>query len=160
MGAVTAPVTADRSSWEFDAGELPDLWPEPRDSLIVGLLPEPRRPGSDRQDMLLCDLMPVDTDVMVGASIGVAQLATVGLVMLHRRFTALRETRVAWAVGARLRRERLAAGEIPRIVMTGSYPTDDMIPDGVTFSGYRVRLRDHEFTSMIDVWEVRFPALV
>ncbi|MCK9904830.1 hypothetical protein MXD63_32955 [Frankia sp. Cpl3] len=148
------------TGWEFDAGGLRDLWPEPADSLIVGLLPEPVRSAGDGQDMLLCDLMRVDEDVMVGASIGVAQLTTVGLVILHRRFTALVQTRVAWAVGVRLRQERLAAGELPRIVMTGSLPNEEMIPDGVTFSAHRVRLRDHEVLTPVDVWEVRFPALV
>lgn len=154
MAAVTA------TPWEFDAAELPGLWPQARDGLIVGLLPEPLDPDSAGQGMSLCDHLAVDADVMVGASIGVAQLGTVGLVLVYRQYTPLMAARVAWEVGCRLRRERLAAGESPRVVMTGSYPSPDMVPDGVTFVRYRVRVRDCEVISLISVWEVRFPALV
>ncbi|CUU57460.1 hypothetical protein Ga0074812_112120 [Parafrankia irregularis] len=159
--AETTPSTATAATrWEFDSGGLRALWPEPSDSLIVGLLPASIQSGGEAQEMLLCDLIRVDADVMVGASIGVAQLATVGLVVLHRRFTSLMQTRVAWAVGVRLRQARLAAGTLPRVVMAGSLPSDDMIPDGVTFSAHRVHLRDHGVISPVQVWEANFPPLV
>lgn len=145
--------------WEFDAADLPGLWPQARDGLIVGLLPEPLDQDGDSQGMLLCDQVAVDADIMIGASVGVAQLGTVGLVLVYRQYTPLMAARVAWAVGCRLRRERLAAGESPRVVMIGSYPTPDLVPDGVTFVRYRVRVRDCEVVSLLNVWEVRFPAL-
>ncbi len=131
-----------------------------QDGLIVGLLPEPLSPEADGQDIVLCDVMDVAADVMVGASIGVVQLSTVGLVMLHRRFTPLVRSRVAWAVGTRLRRQRLVAGADPRVVMTGARPRADLVPDGVGFCGCRVRLRDEDAVSLIEVWEVVFPAWV
>ncbi|KPM50453.1 hypothetical protein ACG83_04720 [Frankia sp. R43] len=153
-GAVTA------TGWEFHTGQLPEFVPWHRDGLIIGMLPEPLRADSEAQEMLLSDQLAVDEEIMVGASIGIAQLAPVGLVLMHRRFTSLMESRVAWAVGIRLRRQRIMAGELPRIVMAGSRPNPDVTPDGVTFSLHRVRLRDHEVVLPIDVWEIHFPALI
>ncbi|WP_131745260.1 hypothetical protein [Frankia sp. Cppng1_Ct_nod] len=153
-GAATA------AGWEFDAGQLPEFLPRPCDGLILGLLPEPLEADSEAQQMLLSDHMQVDEDVMVGASIGIAQLAPVGLVVLHRRFTALMASRVAWAVGIRLRRQRLTTGDLSRVVMAGSKPNPDVIPDGVTVTMHRVRVRDHKVVSLIEVWEVHFLALV
>ncbi|MEX5637396.1 hypothetical protein [Parafrankia sp. FMc2] len=162
LGPQPRPRTADAPAaveWDVDAADLPDLVLKPDDSLIVGLLPGPTSPDRGGQDMLLCDLMPVDEIVLVGAGIGVAQLSTVGLVLVHRRFTALMQSRVAWAVGLRLRQRRRAAGELPRVVMAGSMPDGDMIPDGVTFTAHTVRVRDHGVISRLEVWEVHFPAL-
>ncbi|OHV21011.1 hypothetical protein BBK14_27195 [Parafrankia soli] len=148
---------ADTSRWEFEVGGLPELRIGYHDGLIVGLLPKPLHADSDDQEMLLCDVLDVDPDVMVGAGIGVAQLSTVGLVLLHRRVTPLKQSRVAWAVGTRVRRQRLVAGADPRIVMTGARPPSDVVPAGVSFSSYRVRLRDGDAVSEVEVWEVMFP---
>ncbi|WP_235013715.1 MULTISPECIES: hypothetical protein [unclassified Parafrankia] len=148
---------ADTSRWEFDVGALPELRIGYHDGLVVGLLPKPLHPDSDDQEMLLCDVLDVDPDVMVGAGVGVVQLSTVGLVLLHRRVTPLEQSRVAWAVGTRLRRQRLLTGANPRVVMTGARPPADVVPAGVSFSGYRVRLRDDDAVSEVEVWEVMFP---
>ncbi|CAI7974790.1 conserved hypothetical protein [Frankia sp. Hr75.2] len=157
MGPVTGLAVADTWNWEFDVGALPELRIGYHDGLIVGLLPKPLNRDSDDQEMLLCDVLDVDADVMVGAGIGVVQLSTVGLVLLHRRFTPLEQSRVAWAVGTRVRRQRLLAGADPRVVMTGARPPADLVPAGVGFSGYRVRLRDDDAVSEVEVWEAMFP---
>lgn len=161
MGPVSGLAVAGTWNWEFDVGALPELRIGYHDGLIVGLLPKPLNPDSDDQEMLLCDVLDVEPGVMVGAGIGVAQLSTVGLVLLHRRVTPLEQSRVAWAVGTRLRRQRLLAGSRPgadpRIVMTGARPPANLVPDGVNFSGYRVRLRDSDAVSEVEVWEVMFP---
>ncbi|TFE30989.1 hypothetical protein E0F15_10885 [Frankia sp. B2] len=159
-GVVRGSVAVGAAGWEFHTGQLPEFLLLPCDGLIVGSFPEAVEADSEAQQMLLSDQMAVDEDIMVGASIGIAQLGPVGLVVLHRRFTSLMASRVAWAVGIRLRRARLAAGESPRVVMAGSKPNPDVTPDGVTFTLHRVRVCDHEVVSLIEVWEVHFPALV
>jgi hypothetical protein len=155
-----AMTPVQQPSWEFNVGDLPELRVGYQDGLIVGLVPGPLNPEADGQDIVLCDVIDVTADVMVGASIGVVHLSTVSLVMLHWRFTPLVQSRVAWAVGTRLRRQRLAAGTDPRVVMTGARPRADLVPDGVGFSSYRVRLRDRDAVSLIEAWEVVFPAWV
>ncbi len=152
--------TATAAGWEFDAEQLPEFIPHAFDGLIIGFLPDLLQAGSDSQEMLLSDDLQVDEDIMVGASLGIAQLGPVGLVVLHRRFTTLMSSRVAWAVGTRLRRRKLMAGESPRIVMAGSLPSADMVPDGVTFTCHPVRVRDGGVISPMAVWEVHFPPLV
>ncbi|WP_322778582.1 hypothetical protein [Frankia sp. Cas4] len=57
-------------------------------------------------------------------------------------------------------RRCLVAGADSRVVMTGARPPADLVPDGVGFSGCRVRLRDEDAVSLIEVWEVVFPAWV
>ncbi|WP_322754484.1 hypothetical protein [Frankia sp. Cas3] len=57
-------------------------------------------------------------------------------------------------------RRCLVAGADSRVVMTGARPRADLVPDGVGFCGYRVRLRDEDAVSLIEVWEVVFPAWV
>ncbi|WP_239310203.1 hypothetical protein [Frankia sp. Cj3] len=148
------------ADWELDVGDLPELRVGYQDGLIIGLLPEPLGPDADGQQMMASDMVDAAPDVMVGAGIGVVQLSTVGLVMLHRRFTPLVQSRVAWAVGIRLRRQRLLAGADPRVVMTGARPTANLVPAGVSFSGYPVRLREDGAVSVVEVWEVLFPALI
>lgn len=151
------PVVAEAANWEISVRALPELRIGYLDGLIVGLIPEEPNPYSDDRDMLLCDIMDVPADVMIGASIGVVQMSTVGLVMLHSRFTPVEQSRVAWAVGTRLRRQRLVAGTDPRVVMTGARPAAELVPDGVSFSAHRVRLRDGDAASVIEVWEVVYP---
>ncbi|OAA22255.1 hypothetical protein UG55_105113 [Frankia sp. EI5c] len=157
---MSGSAAVEAAGWEFHTGQLPEFLLRRCDALIVGSLPEPVEADSEAQQMLLSDQLAVDEDIMVGASIGIAQLGPVGLVVLHRRFTSLMASRVAWAVGTRLRRARLAAGESPRVVMAGSKPNPDVTPEGVTFTMHRVRVRDHEVVSPIEVWEVHFPALI
>ncbi|CAI7977517.1 conserved hypothetical protein [Frankia sp. Hr75.2] len=159
MPLVTA-VAASTADWEFEAGSLPDLRVGYHDGLIVGLLPEPLDPSSDSQDLLLCDVMDVAPDVMVGASLGVVQLSTVGLVMVHLRYTPVVRSQVAWAVGIRLRRQRLLAGADPRVVVTGVRPSADLMPPGVRLVTYSVLLRDRDTASLIEVWEVEFPSWI
>ncbi len=140
--------------------DLPDLLVGYLDGLVLGVLSDPLNSASGGQIMVRYDVMDVQADVMVGASVGMAQLSRVGLVMVHRRFTPLVRSRVAWAVGLRLRRERLAAGGDPRVVVTGARPSADLVPDGVEFTAHPVRLREGDTVSPIEVWEVVFPDLV
>lgn len=152
-------VTTGTHGWEFDLRDLRELRVGFHDGLIVGLLPEPLGTSTDTagQDMVLCEVMDVAADVMVGASLGVVQLSTVGMVMLHRRFTPLVQSQVAWAVGTRLRRQRLVAGTDPRVVMTGARPPADLVPEGIRFADHPVRLWEDGSVRLVQVWEVIIP---
>ena len=151
------PAATAAAGWKFDTATLPDLKIGYRDGLIVGAMPAPLDAGGDGQEMELYDFLEADADVLVGASVGVAGLAAVGLVVVHLRYTPLLRSRLALALARRLRRVRLEAGEEPAVVTMGVRPPSDAVPDGLTLVPHPVRLRDGGQVVEHTVWEVLLP---
>ncbi|WP_322761559.1 hypothetical protein [Frankia sp. Cr2] len=142
----------DATGREFEADRLPGLTVGYQDALIVGALTG--RLTGNGEEMLFHDFRRVSSDVLIGAGVGVADLSTVGLVVIHPHYMPMARSRLALAVAGRLRRRRLETGLNPNVVTIGARPSSGEVPDGLALVAHPVQVHEADGWYERAVWEV------